>query len=139
MRETYGQAFRRLYWKTFLWTGGILTALLFMSNLANGRLVLGTGVGALVTGAADAAFMFAVNGFLWGTLLTLIIATFSRRTLPMTAPTQPGPATAQTSAAATPTMLPPAGWLTDPYDASQVRYWDGQRWTSQTRPGQPVA
>lgn len=29
---------------------------------------------------------------------------------------------------------PPAGWYSDPSDASQQRYWDGRNWTSNTHP-----
>ncbi|NMD97707.1 DUF2510 domain-containing protein [Rhodococcus sp. BL-253-APC-6A1W] len=31
-------------------------------------------------------------------------------------------------------MNPPAGWHPDPFDPSVDRYWDGERWTEQTRP-----
>ena len=29
---------------------------------------------------------------------------------------------------------PPAGWHPDPEDNQQLRYWDGQQWTSATQP-----
>ncbi|MBO0820415.1 MAG: DUF2510 domain-containing protein [Nocardiopsaceae bacterium] len=28
----------------------------------------------------------------------------------------------------------PANWYPDPGDASQVRWWDGQAWTTHTQP-----
>ncbi|NMM91224.1 hypothetical protein B2J88_44150 [Rhodococcus sp. SRB_17] len=31
-------------------------------------------------------------------------------------------------------MNPPAGWNPDPFEPSIDRYWDGQRWTGETRP-----
>lgn len=31
-------------------------------------------------------------------------------------------------------MNPAAGWHPDPYDSTIDRYWDGQQWTSETRP-----
>lgn len=31
-------------------------------------------------------------------------------------------------------MNPGAGWHPDPYDSTIDRYWDGQQWTSETRP-----
>lgn len=31
-------------------------------------------------------------------------------------------------------LMPPAGWYNDPQDQSQLRYWDGDQWTDQTRP-----
>lgn len=34
-------------------------------------------------------------------------------------------------------MAAPAGWYPDPNDPSQDRYWDGERWTEQTRHRQP--
>lgn len=34
----------------------------------------------------------------------------------------------------TSTPLPAAGWYADPQDNSQLRYWDGTRWTDQVRP-----
>lgn len=33
----------------------------------------------------------------------------------------------------------PAGWFPDPQDESQVRYWDGNQWTSQQAPRAPQA
>jgi Protein of unknown function (DUF2510) len=29
---------------------------------------------------------------------------------------------------------PSAGWYVDPHDARQLRYWDGERWSSSTAP-----
>jgi len=37
------------------------------------------------------------------------------------------------------TAQPPAGWYPDSLDARQVRYWDGQQWTSHTAPLPPAA
>jgi hypothetical protein len=37
----------------------------------------------------------------------------------------PDPATA---------VSPPAGWYPDPFDESDQRYWDGERWTAGTNP-----
>lgn len=34
-------------------------------------------------------------------------------------------------------MSVPAGWYTDPQEASLVRYWDGLRWTDHVQPAQP--
>ncbi|WOH20569.1 DUF4041 domain-containing protein [Paenarthrobacter sp. GOM3] len=34
-------------------------------------------------------------------------------------------------------MSVPAGWYTDPHEASLVRYWDGLRWTNHVQPAQP--
>lgn len=31
-------------------------------------------------------------------------------------------------------QLPAAGWYGDPQDARQLRYWDGQAWSNETRP-----
>ncbi|MEX2108818.1 MAG: DUF4190 domain-containing protein [Solirubrobacterales bacterium] len=33
---------------------------------------------------------------------------------------------------------PPAGWYADPQGQGQ-RYWDGEKWTSNIAPGQPMA
>ncbi len=33
----------------------------------------------------------------------------------------------------------PAGWFVDPSDARQLRYWDGQTWTTYTQPRVPGA
>ncbi|MDC3729323.1 DUF4352 domain-containing protein [Rhodococcus sp. Rp3] len=33
-------------------------------------------------------------------------------------------------------MLPPAGWYPDPQNPQLHRWWDGQKWTSPTRPAQ---
>ena len=33
----------------------------------------------------------------------------------------------------------PAGWYPDPSEAARLRFWDGEVWTEQTRPGQPDA
>ncbi|RWW91459.1 DUF2510 domain-containing protein [[Arthrobacter] sp. ATCC 21022] len=33
-------------------------------------------------------------------------------------------------------MSVPAGWYTDPQEASLVRYWDGRRWTQHVQPAQ---
>ncbi len=30
--------------------------------------------------------------------------------------------------------MPEAGWYDDPEDATQLRYWDGSRWTDERRP-----
>jgi uncharacterized membrane protein YhaH (DUF805 family) len=30
--------------------------------------------------------------------------------------------------------LPPAGWYDDPWDASQIRWWDGEQWTGYAAP-----
>lgn len=30
-------------------------------------------------------------------------------------------------------LMPPAGWYNDPQDQAQLRYWDGDQWTDQTR------
>lgn len=32
------------------------------------------------------------------------------------------------------TLLPPAGWYTDPYDAERLRWWDGEVWTERQWP-----
>ncbi|WP_237393760.1 DUF2510 domain-containing protein [Pseudarthrobacter sp. ATCC 49987] len=34
-------------------------------------------------------------------------------------------------------MSNPAGWYPDPSNAPQTRYWDGDAWTSETRPFAP--
>src|SRR5262249_19902150 len=30
--------------------------------------------------------------------------------------------------------LPPAGWYDDPWDATRIRWWDGQQWTGYAAP-----
>jgi len=42
----------------------------------------------------------------------------------------------KTAATATPAATPPAGWYDAPGDPTQIRYWDGNAWTSQYRPKQ---
>jgi hypothetical protein len=37
---------------------------------------------------------------------------------------------------ATPAATPPAGWYDAPGDPTQIRYWDGNAWTTQYRPKQ---
>jgi hypothetical protein len=36
--------------------------------------------------------------------------------------------------ASVPVELPPAGWYADPYDAANLRYWDGSYWTGNVAP-----
>jgi Protein of unknown function (DUF2510) len=43
----------------------------------------------------------------------------------MTGPTQPAPSA--------PPGMPPPGWFADPHLPGMQRYWDGTRWTDQTR------
>ncbi|WP_061963405.1 DUF2510 domain-containing protein [Demequina aurantiaca] len=37
------------------------------------------------------------------------------------------------------THMPVSGWYTDPFDVSGLRYWSGERWTTETRRSSGVA
>ena len=54
-------------------------------------------------------------------LVVVKMATPSRRTQP---PARPGPDGGS----------PPAGWLPDPWQGEQLRYWDGTAWSGFTAP-----
>jgi hypothetical protein len=41
--------------------------------------------------------------------------------------------------ASVPVEPPPAGWYADPYDAANLRYWDGSHWTGNVAPAGTAA
>ncbi len=45
-----------------------------------------------------------------------------------------GASYASSEPGSSPPAMQPGGWLTDPWDTSQLRYWNGREWTPHTHP-----
>jgi hypothetical protein len=85
------------------------------------------------TGQGDpAAYRGAVDAF-WSSLGGERLGAQHEAASSSAAPSEP-PFDAPPPDPRTATAGPPAGWYPDPFDESEQRYWDGERWTAGTNP-----
>ena len=80
-------------------------------------------------------------GWLYGLLLGWIGVLIVWMRSPLPGPTAVAVVTAPASIApaSPPVEQPPPGWYADPYDAANLRYWDGSHWTGNVAPAGTAA
>jgi hypothetical protein len=121
VRRAGGLSCGLMLWRTF-------TSVTFGRSSASAHNILGSGIDISVTRGpgmyiALVAALAIFTGFTW-------------RVTPPTSDPFPVPLQATIAAYATPTH--PAAWYPDPHTPGRERWWDGQRWTWDTRDAVPA-
>ncbi len=109
---------------------GLFVILLGFYQLMMCALLIGGGIALFMSGRKDRAIAGATDGFFKDLFSLAHVERTNREALLSGAG---GGGFGESSS----TSMPPAGWMVDPENSRQMRWWDGTAWTDMCKPAEP--